>query len=133
MCLSCSIFETTAQPYSEHPCGFDFIFLDNVGSFSLIIVSLAPFKGICCCCCCFRMHWQIGHFRITSGLFFEASPGTLILSYANQFLFTSKLNSFACELNLNRTAENERKYIELSKHPKAGKPKNKHVNTSSTT
>ena len=38
----------------------------------------------------------IGHFRITSGVFLEASLGAH-LSYANQFSFTCKLNSFSCE------------------------------------
>ena len=37
---------------------------------------------------------RIGHFRITSGLFFEASLG------ANQFSFTRKLNSFSCDWKL---------------------------------
>ena len=41
----------------------------------------------------------IGHFRITSGLVFEASLGAH-LSYAKQFPFTRKLNSFSCEWKL---------------------------------
>ena len=40
---------------------------------------------------------EIGHFRITSGLFFKASLGAHPFINATQFSFTHKLNSFSCE------------------------------------